>query len=79
MNSGGCGESERQSRKRRVDPKLRAAGWTVVSYDTSRPLSDYDRCAIEEYPTDNGSADYARREGRPYEPASELLARIGIT
>jgi len=52
-------ESERQTRKDRIDPKLRFTGWKVVSYDPNRPLKDYDSCAIEELPTLNGPADYA--------------------
>ena len=52
-------ERERQTRKRRIDPRLAAAGWAVVPYDATRPLTAYNRCAIEEYPTDNGPADYA--------------------
>ncbi|MBN1344295.1 MAG: DEAD/DEAH box helicase family protein [Phycisphaerae bacterium] len=50
---------EPTTRKRRIDPKLQAAGWNVVPFDSTRPLSAYDRCAIEEYPTANGPADYA--------------------
>jgi len=52
-------KSERKTRKLRIDPKLEAAGWTVVPYDEGKPLSSYQNCAIEEYPTDNGPADYA--------------------
>jgi hypothetical protein len=52
-------ESEWLTRKRLIDPRLRAAGWRVVPYDEVKPLTAYDRCAIEEYPTDNGPADYA--------------------
>ncbi|HOS83036.1 MAG TPA: DEAD/DEAH box helicase family protein [Methanolinea sp.] len=51
-------ENERITRKARIDPKLQAAGWNVVPYDETRPLSSYHECAIEEYPTDNGPADY---------------------
>ncbi len=51
-------ESERQTRKQRIDPELEAAGWKVVPFDESRPLSDYDRHAIEEFPTAHGPADY---------------------
>ena len=40
--------SDAQSRWRRVVP-----------FDLRKPLSDYDRYAIEEYPTDCGPADYA--------------------
>ncbi len=38
------------------------AGWRIVrqkDFDPAKPLTAYDRCAIEEYPTDNGPADYA--------------------
>jgi type I restriction enzyme R subunit len=51
-------ESERQTRKLRVDPKLETAGWAVVPFDENRPLSEYQRHAIEEFPTSNGPADY---------------------
>src|SRR2546430_9656301 len=30
-----------------------------AKFDPSKPLRTYDRCAIEEYQTDNGPADYA--------------------
>jgi type I restriction enzyme R subunit len=52
-------ESERQTRRQRIDPKLRSQGWTIVPFDPKRPLSWYQTCAIEEYETDNGPADYA--------------------
>ncbi len=52
-------ESEWQTRKRRIDPKLESAGWRVVPYHDGESLTAYDRCAIEEYPTDHGPADYA--------------------
>ncbi len=45
-----------------IDGRLEDAGWTIIRssrFDSSRPLTSYDRCAIEEYPTDNGPADYA--------------------
>jgi len=49
-------ESERQTRKTRIDPKLRAAGWSVV------PIAGQQRTgpsvAIEEFETDLGPADY---------------------
>src|SRR5688572_10972846 len=57
--SAGSKETEAQTRKRRIDGKLEAEGWKVVRHDASLPLSAYDRCAIIEYPTDNGPADYA--------------------
>ncbi len=52
-------EPEWQTRKQRVDPVLRAAGWQVAPFDPAKPLESYDRTAIEEYPTENGPADYA--------------------
>ena len=55
-------ESEWTTRKKRIDPQLRAAGWQIVpqrQFDPSQPLALYDRCAIEEYPTETGPADYA--------------------
>jgi type I restriction enzyme R subunit len=52
-------ESERTTRKTRIDPLLRNAGWTVEPYSVGRDLSRVDTCAFEEFPTDNGPADYA--------------------
>lgn len=52
-------ESERLTRRQLIDPKLKSAGWRVVPFASDKPLSGFDRCAIEEFPTDNGPADYA--------------------
>jgi type I restriction enzyme, R subunit len=52
-------ESERQTRKHRIDPLLKSLGWTIAPFDPERPLAGYEKCAIEEYPTENGPADYA--------------------
>jgi len=52
-------EPEALTRRRRVDPRLRDAGWRVVQFDERVPLEKLDRCAIAEYPTDTGPADYA--------------------
>ncbi len=52
-------ESEWQTCKRRIDPRLRLLGWQKVSFDANRLLSSYHHRAIEEYPTDNGPVDYA--------------------
>ena len=51
--------SEWLTRKKLIDPMVTGAGWRVVPHKPGKPLSDYDRCAIEEYPTDHGPADYA--------------------
>ncbi len=52
-------ESEALTRRRRVDPRLREAGWKVVPFRENDSLRQFDRCAVTEYPTDNGPADYA--------------------
>jgi type I site-specific restriction endonuclease len=52
-------ESERLTRKKRIDPKLKALGWKVVPHEENADLSSYSRHAIEEFPTANGPADYA--------------------
>jgi type I restriction enzyme R subunit len=52
-------ESESVSRRKRIDPRLEAAGWKVVEFKEGKPLSAYSAHAICEYPTDNGPADYA--------------------
>ena len=54
--------SEKLTRKQLIDGQLTEAGWRIIlerDFDASKPLRAYDRCAIEEYPTDNGPADYA--------------------
>ncbi len=52
-------QSEYVTRKELIDSKLRACGWRVVKFEAAKPLSQYERCAIEEYPTESGPADYA--------------------
>jgi type I restriction enzyme R subunit len=52
-------ESEWQTRKKRIDTRLRALGWKVTPFDPARPLTSFPQNAITEYPTDNGPADYA--------------------
>lgn len=51
-------ESERQTRKKRIDPLLKSLGWNVVPFDETCPLDQLSNCAIEEYETENGPADY---------------------
>ena len=51
--------SEWLTRKRLVDPKLKAAGWSIVPFTPGLPLSSYRNCAISEFETQNGPADYA--------------------
>jgi hypothetical protein len=52
-------KSEYVTRKAIVDRRLRDAGWKIVRFDEAKALAAYERCAIEEYPTENGPADYA--------------------
>jgi hypothetical protein len=52
-------ESEWQTRKSRIDTRLKALGWKIPPFDPTRPLSSYHRDAITEYETANGPADYA--------------------
>src|SRR5947209_8176738 len=51
-------ESEKRTRKNRIDPRLRNAGWRLAPFSPSKPLSWYQETGIEEYPTDSGPADY---------------------
>jgi type I restriction enzyme R subunit len=55
--------SEWATRKQLIDSMLASAGWRVVPFDEQEPLGSLKRCAIEEYPTDNGPADYALCDG----------------
>src|SRR5579863_7682877 len=52
-------DSEWLTRKQIIDPKLKAAGWIVTPFSPGAPLSKYGTCAIEEFETANGPADYA--------------------
>jgi type I restriction enzyme R subunit len=52
-------ESERRTRRRRIDPRLEAQGWRVVPYDPAVAVGAYTRHAVTEYPTASGPADYA--------------------
>lgn len=51
--------SEWLTRKRLIDPKLKAAGWSIVPFSPGMSLNSDKRCAVEEYETANGPADYA--------------------
>jgi hypothetical protein len=50
---------ERQVRKQRIDPRLKALGWGIVPYSPALLLGGLDCVAIEEYPTNDSPADYA--------------------
>lgn len=53
--------SEYLTRKQLIDTRLIKAGWKIIpqnKFDPEKPLTAYNRCAIEEFPTANGPADY---------------------
>jgi type I restriction enzyme R subunit len=52
-------EQEKQTRRQRIDPRLKVAGWEVIPFDPATPLRTYDEAAVEEFETANGPADYA--------------------
>lgn len=52
-------ESERQTRRRRINTRLRDWGWEVVPYKPDVLPSVYTHHAVEEYPTNTGPVDYA--------------------
>ncbi|MCM2514257.1 DEAD/DEAH box helicase family protein [Streptomyces griseoincarnatus] len=52
-------EQEAATRKRRIDPKLHAAGWAVTPYQPAFTASPPAASAVEEWPTAAGIADYA--------------------
>jgi type I restriction enzyme R subunit len=52
-------ESESQTRNRRINTSLEAAGWKVVPFRDDLDIRSLHSHAVEEYPTDNGPADYA--------------------
>jgi predicted type IV restriction endonuclease len=51
--------SERLTRKRLIDPKLKAAGWKIVPFLPLKSLVNDGPYAIEEFETTNGPAEYA--------------------
>src|SRR4051812_23466117 len=52
-------ESEKQTRKQRIDTRLKNLGWTIVPYKLGSDTSAFTKHAVEEYPTASGPADYA--------------------
>src|SRR5262249_55154190 len=65
MSSPTLTESEERSRRTRIDPQLEAAGWHVIPFEHGRPLPALTPCAVTEYPTASGPADYALAAGGP--------------
>ena len=52
-------ESEKITRKIRIDQQLRAVGWNIIPCSDGMNLPDLTNHAIEEFQTNNGPADYA--------------------
>ncbi len=52
-------ESERETRKKRIDKQLTDAGWKIMDYQEVKEISLLNGIAVEEFPTNNGPADYA--------------------
>lgn len=52
-------ESEKITRKKRIDAQLKNIGWLIIPYETGLDTSTLQAHAVEEYPTSNGPADYA--------------------
>lgn len=52
-------ESERVTRKKRIDQQLKVDGWKIIPYHEGMALGALSNHAIEEYQTDSGPADYA--------------------
>ncbi len=52
-------ESEKETRKRRIDQQLKSAGWLIIPYSDSMNLNILKNHAVEEFQTNNGPADYA--------------------
>src|SRR5882762_8282285 len=59
MSSPSLPHSEWLTRKQLIDPKLTVAGWKIVPFVPGASLSSYERCAVVEFETANGPADYA--------------------
>lgn len=59
MSDSSLFESEKVTRKKRIDPKLKRLGWIVTPYYLGMDTSLLKNHAIEEYPTASGPADYA--------------------
>ncbi len=51
-------ESERETRRKRIDTRLRALGWTIAPFQPNLDISEFPQHAITEFETRNGPADY---------------------
>jgi len=51
-------ESEQQTRRTRIDTRLRARGWTILPYQPGLQIGNLTKHAVTEYETASGPADY---------------------
>jgi hypothetical protein len=66
-------ESERITRKTRIDPHLKAAGWKIIPYTEGIDLSQSNRCALEEFPPPRTEQhEIVRRVGLLFERANAI-------
>jgi type I site-specific restriction endonuclease len=49
-------ESEKETRWKRVDPLLKAAGWTIVDFKEGLDFKKLTHHAVREYPSSAGGA-----------------------
>jgi type I restriction enzyme, R subunit len=59
MNAPSPENSEWLTRKQLIDGRLKAAGWAVVRFGAGKAMTAFEKCALEEFQTANGPADYA--------------------
>lgn len=52
-------ESERETRRTRIDTRLRSLGWTICASYSDADIVQYSQHAVTEFGTQNGPADYA--------------------
>lgn len=51
-------ESEAQTRRKRIDPLLKQAGWEIVPFEAGLDSKTLQRHAVTEFPTGSGPSDY---------------------
>ena len=70
--------SERETRRLLIDPRLRADGWRVVSYERWLAGDRTTADAVEEHPTDSGPGDYLLYlDGRPVADVEAKKPEVG--
>jgi len=59
-------ESEWLTRKRRIDSRLKAAGWDIVRFSQDMLVNTLDRVAVEELPTAPGARSNGTAKEREF-------------